>query len=52
MALYEGNPAVTNGSPPQGPVARSFDVAPEQMVEQTIETPVTWEAIALIVTSL
>ena len=26
--------------------------APEQMIEQIIETPVTWDAIALIMTSL
>ena len=38
------------------PVARSFDVfffsAPEQTVEQTLNPPVIWDAIALIMTSL
>ena len=29
-----------------------FLSAPEQTVEQTIETPVIWDAIALIMTSL
>ena len=37
------------------PVTRTFDVfisGPEQTVEQTTETLVTWDAIALIMTSL
>ena len=40
------------------PVTRSFDVffdvfwTPEQTVKQTIETPVIWDATALIMTSL
>ena len=41
--------------PSQSPVPRSFGVffdAPEQTVEQTIDTPVIWDAIALIMTSL
>ena len=56
LALCEGNPAVTSGFPSQMPVTRSFDVffysAPGQTVEQTIETPVIWDAIARIMTSL
>ena len=41
LALCKGNPPVTSGFPSQWPVTRSFDVlpAPQQMVEQTIETP-------------
>ena len=42
----------TGGIPSQRPVTRSFDVLFEQTIEQTIETPVIWDAIALIVTSL
>ena len=41
--------------PSQRPETRSFDVflsAPEQTVEQAIETPVIWVAIVLIITSL
>ena len=42
--------------PSQRPETRSFDVcflsAPEQTIEQTIETPMIWEVIAPIVTSL
>ena len=56
LALREGNPRVTGGFPSQRPVARSFDVliwsTPEQTDEHTIETPVIWDAIALIMTSL
>ena len=51
----EGNSPVTGEFPSQMPVTRSFDVflfAPEQTVEQTIETLVSWDAIALIMTSL
>ena len=40
----------------QRPVTRSFDVflwpMPEQTAEQTIETPVIWDVIVLIMTSL
>ena len=53
LALCEGNPPVTGGFPSQEPVTRSFDVflfAPEQTVEQTIETQVIWDAIVLIMT--
>ena len=34
------------------PVTSEFPSAPEQTVELTIETPVIWDAIALIMTSL
>ena len=40
--------------PLQRPVTRSFDLflsAPEQKVEQTIETLVIWDAITLVITS-
>ena len=40
---------------PQRPVTRNFDVffdLLEQMVGQTIETPLIWDAISLIMTSL
>ena len=44
------------GFPSQGPLTRSFHFflwsATEQTVEQTIETPVIWDAIALIMTSV
>ena len=55
LALCKGNPPVTGGFPSQKPVARSFDVylfAPEQTIEQTMETLMIWDAIALIMTSL
>ena len=56
LAPWEGNPPVTGDFPSQRPVTRSFDVlrwfAPEQTVVQTTETPVMWDAIALIMTSL
>ena len=53
-----GSPPVTGGFPSRGPVTRSFDVfffflpAPQQTVKQTMETPVIWDAIALIMMSL
>ena len=46
---------VTGGLPSQKPVTQRFEgflPASEQTAKQTIETPVIWEAIALIVTSL
>ena len=51
LALSEGKPPVTGGFPSQRPVTRSFDVLfdlrlNEQTVEQTIERPVIWDAIA------
>ena len=43
-------------SPHKKTVTRSFDVfflsVPEQTVEKTIETPVIWDTIALIMTSI
>ena len=54
--LCEGNPPVNGGFPAQRPVTRSLDVffksAPEQTAEQAIETPMVWDAIVLIMTSL
>ena len=56
LALCEGNPPVTGGFSSQRQVTGSFNVlfwpASEQTVEQTIGTPVIWDAIALIMTSL
>ena len=55
LALSEWNPPVTSGFPSQRPVTQSFDVflsVPQQTVEQTMEMPVIWDAIALIMTSL
>ena len=52
QALCKGNPSVTGGFPSQRPVTWSFDVFFEQTFVQTIETPVIWAAIALIMTSL
>ena len=56
LALCEGNPPVTEGFPSQKPVTLSFDATlwsvPEETVEQTMETPVIWDAIALIIISL
>ena len=50
---YEGKPPVTGVFLSQRPVTRSlmFSLICEQSVEQTIETPVIWDAIALIMTS-
>ena len=52
LALCEGNPPVTRVFPSQRPVTRGFDVLFEhdQTIEQTIETPVIWDA--MIMTSL
>ena len=55
LALCEGNLPVTGGFPFQRPVTRNFDVffdPAEQTVEQTFETPVLWDVIALIMTSM
>ena len=56
LALCEGNPPVTGGFPSQWQVTQSFDFflwsAAKQTVKQIIETPVIWDAIALIMTSL
>ena len=54
-ALCEGNPPVTDGFLSQGPVTLSFDVFFHlrlKTVEQAIETPGIWDAMALIMTSL
>ena len=52
LGLCVGNTPVTGGFPSQRPVVRNFDVFFDQTVEQAIETPVTWDAIVLIMTSL
>ena len=55
LAFCAGNSPVTGEFPAQRPVTRSFDFflsALELTVEQTMETPVIWNAIALIITSL
>ena len=53
LALCEGNPPVTGGFPSQRPVTRGIDVSFDlRSNERTIETPVIWDAIALIITSL
>ena len=54
LVLCVGNSPVTGAFPTQRPVTRSFDVSfdPEQTVQQTIETPVIWDAIALIMASI
>ena len=50
LVLFLGNPPVTGGFPLQRPVY-VLSYAPEQTAEQTIETPVIWDAIELIMTS-
>ena len=56
LALCAGNSLVTCKFPSQRPITQSFnvllDLLPRTMVEQTIETPVIWDAITLIMTSL
>ena len=55
LSLCEVNPPLTGGLPLQRPVTRSFDVFSDlhlKKVEQIIKTPVIWDAIALIMTSL
>ena len=56
LALCKRNPAVIGGFPSQRPVTWSFDVFFDlcsiKRFKQTIETPVIWDAIALIMTSL
>ena len=51
-----GDPSVIGGFPSQRPVTRGvdvfFDLRLKQTVEQTIKTPVIWDAIALNMTSL
>ena len=58
LALCEGNPPVTGDR--WIPLTKASDAelwyflwsAPEQTIEQIIETPVIWDEIALIMTSL
>ena len=55
LARCEGNPPVTVGFPSQRPGTQSLMFLwsdPEQTVEHIIETPVIWDAISLIMTSL
>ena len=52
LVLCEGNSPVTGEFPSQKPVTRSFDLRLKKTVEQTIEAPVIWNAMALIMTSL
>ena len=56
LAFCAGNSPVTGEFPVQRPVTRSFLCflwfAPEPTVEQTMETPVIWDAMVLIMTSL
>ena len=51
LTLCEGNPSDTSGFTSQRPVRRSFDVFFDLLlkptVEQTIETPVIWDAIRI-----
>ena len=55
LAFCVGNSPVTGKFPSQRPVKRSFDVflyVHEPTFEQTMETPVIWDNMALIMTSL
>ena len=56
LAFCEGNSSVTGVFPSQRPVTRSFDVFLDQRLnkrlKQTVETPVIWDAITPIMTSL
>ena len=53
LALCVGNPPAAGGFPSQRPLTRSFDVDfDQQTVEQTTQTPVFWDATAVIMTSL
>ena len=49
LALCEGKPPLTGGVPSQRSVTGSFEFfvlsAPEQTVEQTIETPMIWDGV-------
>ena len=51
LALCEGNPPLTGGFPHKGQWRRDWS-APEQLVEETIETPVIWDAIMSSMTLL
>ena len=50
LAICVGNSPVTGEFPSQRPVTRSFDVF--LIYAWTNDTPVIWDAIALIMTSL
>ena len=56
LALCEGNPSVTGGFPltkaSDAELWCFFWLAPEQTAMQTGETPVIWDAIGFIMTSL
>ena len=52
LAICAGISPVTGEFPSQWPVTGSFDVAPEQTTDQTIEALMIWDAIMLIMTSL
>ena len=55
LDLDEENPSVSGGFPSQRPVTQSFDVFFDlrlKTIEQTIETPVIWVTIVIIMTSL
>ena len=56
LALCEGNPPVTGGFPSQRPVTWSFDIIFDlrlsKPLSKPIETPLIWDTIALIMTSL
>ena len=55
LALCEENPPITGEFPSQRPVTRSFDVLFDLRLNKRlskIETPVIWDTIAPIMTSL
>ena len=54
LAFCAGNSPVTGEFPAQRPVTRNFDVFFDLQLNQqpTMETPVIWDAIVLIMTSL
>ena len=56
LALSEGNLPATCRFASQRPVTQSFDIflwfVPEQTAEQTMETPLIWDAIMLIIMPL
>ena len=51
LALCAGNSPVTGEFPSQRPVTQSFDVFFDLHLNQEFGTPVTWDAITLIMTS-
>ena len=57
LDICAGNSPVTGEFPTQRPVTRSFDVffdlrLKKKRLSKTLETPVIWDAIVLIMTSL